>query len=70
MEQVGNAGENVFGPVPVKAAGGFVEGLDCQRLRGDPLRALAVDRSRAAIGAGGDFTVVNGRPRKRYASFS
>jgi hypothetical protein len=34
------------------------------------VRALAVDRTRSAIGAGGDFTVVNGRPHKRYASFS
>jgi hypothetical protein len=33
------------------------------------VRALAVDRSRRSIGAGGDFTVVNGQLRKRYASF-
>jgi hypothetical protein len=34
------------------------------------VRTLVVDRARGSIGAGGDFTVVNGRPRKRYASFS
>jgi hypothetical protein len=34
------------------------------------VRTLAVDRSRSAIGAGGDFTVMNGAPRKRFASFS
>ena len=34
------------------------------------VRTLAVDRARSSIGAGGDFTVVNGQPRKRYASFS
>ncbi len=34
------------------------------------VRTLAVDRSRASIGAGGDFTVVAGQNRKRYASFS
>jgi hypothetical protein len=34
------------------------------------VRTLVVDRSRNSIGAGGDFTVVNGQPRKRYASFS
>ena len=34
------------------------------------VRTLAVDRSRAAIGGGGDFTVVAGRSRKRYAAFS
>jgi hypothetical protein len=34
------------------------------------VRTLAVDGVRAAIGAGGDFTVVAGQNRKRYASFS
>lgn len=34
------------------------------------VRTLAVDRSRSAIGAGGDFTVVAGQSRKRYAAFS
>ncbi len=34
------------------------------------VRTLAVDRSRGAIGAGGDFTVVAGQSRKRYAAFS
>ena len=34
------------------------------------VRALAVDRSRGGIGAGGDFTLVNGQSRRRYAAFS
>ena len=34
------------------------------------VRTLAVDRTRGSIGAGGDFTVVGGQNRKRYASFS
>jgi hypothetical protein len=33
------------------------------------VRVLAVDRALGAIGAGGDFTVVAGQVRKRYASF-
>jgi hypothetical protein len=33
------------------------------------VRALAVDRARGAIGAGGDFTTINGENRKRFASF-
>ncbi len=33
------------------------------------VRALAVDRSRGTIGAGGDFTTINGENRKRFASF-
>jgi len=34
------------------------------------VRTLAVDRSRGGISAGGDFTMVNGQNRKRYAAFS
>jgi hypothetical protein len=34
------------------------------------VRVLAVDRTRGAVGAGGDFTVVDGKNRKRYASFA
>ncbi|GGQ68932.1 hypothetical protein [Couchioplanes azureus] len=34
------------------------------------VRTLAVDRNRAAIGAGGDFTTIGGQNRKRYASFN
>jgi hypothetical protein len=34
------------------------------------VRALAADPARKAIAAGGDFTVVGGRDRLRYASFS
>ena len=34
------------------------------------VRTLTVDPARATIGAGGDFTVVAGQNRKRYASFS
>jgi hypothetical protein len=33
------------------------------------VRTLAVDRTLGALGAGGDFTVVAGQSRKRYASF-
>ncbi|OJF14048.1 hypothetical protein BG844_11860 [Couchioplanes caeruleus subsp. caeruleus] len=33
------------------------------------VRTLAVDRNRGAIGAGGDFTMIGGQNRKRYASF-
>jgi hypothetical protein len=33
------------------------------------VRALAVDRTLGTLGAGGDFTVVAGQVRKRYASF-
>lgn len=33
------------------------------------VRALVVDRSRGALGAGGDFTTIGGQNRKRYASF-
>jgi len=33
------------------------------------VRALAVDQSRGALGAGGDFTTINGENRKRFASF-
>ncbi len=33
------------------------------------VRTLAVDRSRGALGAGGDFTMIGGRIQKRYASF-
>jgi hypothetical protein len=33
------------------------------------VRTLAVDRTLGAVGAGGDFTVVAGQVRKRYASF-
>ncbi|MGA5300985.1 hypothetical protein ACPCHT_13710 [Nucisporomicrobium flavum] len=33
------------------------------------VRALVVDRTRGAIGAGGDFTTIGGQNRKRYASF-
>ncbi len=34
------------------------------------VRTVAVDRSRGGISAGGDFTMVNGQNRKRYAAFS
>ncbi|MEU7903953.1 PQQ-binding-like beta-propeller repeat protein [Actinoplanes sp. NPDC049118] len=34
------------------------------------VRVLAVDRDRATVAAGGDFTTINGEPRKRFAYFS
>ena len=34
------------------------------------VRTLTVDPARASLGAGGDFTVVAGQNRKRYAAFS
>jgi len=34
------------------------------------VRTLVVDPARAALGAGGDFTVVAGQNRKRYAAFA
>lgn len=34
------------------------------------VRTLVVDPVRGTLGAGGDFTTINGQPRKRYASFA